>query len=1282
MRFYKLLSFFFILLCLNRVQFAYAQTITPKPGPIVLHLDANGKYTVALSDVATVTGITDPSTQVSISPAGFDCTTLGAQSVTVTATNGTFTTPTTPSASSFGGPWNITIDGAGNFYFSDFGNNKIKKITPFGGVTTLAGSGDKACNDGFGTTASFSYPIGVVTDKAGNVYVADALCHVIKKISPLGNVTTLAGTGSPGYHDDIGKLAAFNTPLGLAIDAAGNIYVADSGNERIRRITPLGVVTTFAGDGTLGSTDGLNTSASFYDPSGLVFDALGNLYVSDAGSSLIRKISVSGVVITIAGTGSFGSADGIGTLASFYGPYGLAMDKAGNLYVADRFNNEIRQITPAGVVSTFAGNTAIGSAGGADDGTGKAASFSDPTGLVFDAAGNLYVADKYNHKIRKISPGAVVTTFAGDGNTGDVNGNIGGAPATGTQTSKTIPVTVVSTPVFGVYNDVSTNVDVSCNSALPDYTQKASVTDACAAATLTVTQVPAAGTILPFNKPTKVTLTADDGFGGKASTSFNVTFTSKPVITPKAGPLILLIDATGKAVVNLADVAKVTSCVNPSPNVLISPASFDCTQQGSQVVTVSANDGSFAPVTDANTATFNHPFAMASDQAGNIYVTDQLGNTIRKITPQGIVTTFAGNGRPISADGTGTLAGFNAPSGIVADAAGNLYVTDYNSGLIRKITPAGVVTTIAGNGGFTETDGIGTAASFLSPAGITIDSQGNLYVADQGSSRIRKIATDGLVTTIAGNNAGYADGKGAAGLFNGPAGITIDAVGNLYVADDYNRRIRKITPLGDVTTLAGSSAAGSADGTGTSASFAGVVGIAIDNNGNLYVTESGTVSKIRKITPQGVVSTYAGTGVSGYLDDYTAKAKFNNPTGVMLDAAGNLFVADDGNTRLRKVTPLGVVSTFAGTSIAVDKDGNTAGAPTGNITQLQIPVTVEDNATIVDKLAGNQTVIAGDCIALLPDYTPQVTATDNCTGANIPFVQSPLPGTPLTIGTPVRVSISSTNVLIHNLSVAFFVTATGVTKAPAVVTITSSADSVCKGTPVTFTAAVANPGSILSYQWLINGANAGSTSTTFTTDALNDKDVVNCAVISGAGCTIPTLGNAFTIKVNPVPLIKFDQKLVVLIGSSLTLEPLITNGNVATYSWSPVTGLDDPTKRNPVATPTVETTYQLHVVSTGGCDAVASATVTVVKPIIIPNAFTPNGDGINDVWNVAYLNGYAGCTVDVFNRYGQLVFHSIGYGKSWDGSSNNGVVPEGVYYYVIDLKDGSKKYSGQLTILK
>jgi sugar lactone lactonase YvrE len=251
-------------------------------------------------------------------------------------------------AARFAGPGDMAIDGAGDIYVADFSNHKIRKITPEGAVTTLAGTGARGSADGIGTAAGFFLPAGVATDGAGNVYVADTHNNTIRKIvlAPEGVVTTLAGgVGSPGSDDGTGTAARFAFPQGMATDRAGNIYVADNENHTVRKITPEGVVTTFVG-----------VAAHLILPSSVATDSADNVYVTSAGDHTIRKVTPTGVVTTLAGTAGFsGSADGTGVAASFNFPSGVAVDGAGNVYVADTGNHTIRKITPAGAVSTVVG---------------------------------------------------------------------------------------------------------------------------------------------------------------------------------------------------------------------------------------------------------------------------------------------------------------------------------------------------------------------------------------------------------------------------------------------------------------------------------------------------------------------------------------------------------------------------------------------------------------------------------------------------------------------------------------------------------------------------------------------------------------------------------------------------------------------------------------------------------------------------------------------------------------------------------------------------------------
>ena len=277
-------------------------------------------------------------------------------------------------------------------------------------ASTLAGSGQYGSQDGPSSVASFSPPAGLAVDADTNVYVADAANQVIRRISPNGNVTTLAGSGVAGSSDGIGTGASFNMPWRVSTAADGIVYVTDSYNQRIRKVSGNGIVTSLSGSGSIGSADGSATAAAFYYPFGLAIGLDGYVYVADNSNQLIRKVAPDGSVARFAGSGSAGSSNGIGSAASFHSPYGVAIDAQGYVYIADTLNQCIRKISPSGVVSTLAG---IGTRGSVD-GSPAVASFSDPQGVAVDARGNVYVADTGNNSIRKISPSGTVTSIAGN----------------------------------------------------------------------------------------------------------------------------------------------------------------------------------------------------------------------------------------------------------------------------------------------------------------------------------------------------------------------------------------------------------------------------------------------------------------------------------------------------------------------------------------------------------------------------------------------------------------------------------------------------------------------------------------------------------------------------------------------------------------------------------------------------------------------------------------------------------------------------------------------------
>ena len=309
-------------------------------------------------------------------------------------------------AVTFNYPSGLALDRAGNLYvsegiYSEVSLHRIRKVTPAGVVTTLAGSGVPGFADGTGTTAQFYNPTGLALDNAGNVYVADGDNYRIRKITPDGAVTTLAGSGVRGFADGIGASAQFDFINGMAVDSAGNLYVGDTYNSRIRKITPAGVVSTFAGSGFRGSADGLGEAAEFSFPCGVAVDRTGTVFVTENESESghrIRKITAAGMVSTLAGSGLPGFADGKGTAAQFNFPWGVVVDNSGNLYVADTLNRRIRKVTSAGEVSTVGGSGRSGSA----DGNGPDAQFWSPSAVTIDSTGEqVYVADWGGQSIRK-----------------------------------------------------------------------------------------------------------------------------------------------------------------------------------------------------------------------------------------------------------------------------------------------------------------------------------------------------------------------------------------------------------------------------------------------------------------------------------------------------------------------------------------------------------------------------------------------------------------------------------------------------------------------------------------------------------------------------------------------------------------------------------------------------------------------------------------------------------------------------------------------------------------
>jgi sugar lactone lactonase YvrE len=610
--------------------------------------------------------------------------------------------------------------------------------------------------DGVGIAARFNYPQGLAADGAGNLYVADTENNTIRVITSAGVVSTLAGEpGISGSADGSGVAARFLHPGGIAIDAAGSIYVADTNNFTIRKITPAGVVTTLAGSpGSSSYSDGTGTAAGFSDPRGIATDSLGNIYVADTEANTIRKITPAGLVTTFAGTpGSAigGSADGLGAAASFSAPWGIAADSAGNLYVTDSGNSTIRKITPAGLVTTFAG---VAGASGTADGTGAGATLALPKGIAIDPSGNLYVADNSGDAIRKITPAGVVTTLA----------------------SK------LSANAQNPFNDNGVTIDGSGNVYMADSTS-------------TIRKITSAGAVTTLAGTTVVVGSAD---GSGAAARFNGPF---GIAADTAGN-VYVADSENQAVRKITSSGAVTTFASTTPggpagisadtagNLYVTATSLATAlilkiTPGGAVTTLAGHSGSDTYEDGIGTAAaFFDPLGTATDTAGNVYVADSENQAVRKITPTAVVTTLAGG--PYQCPGTCYISPLTSPVGVATDSAGNVYVADQANNTIDKITPAGVLSALAGQPGIAgSADGTGSAAQFNNPTGIATDATGNVYVADFGNSTIRKITPAGVVSTVVGTagQAGFVAGP-LPGVIGYPVAVAIN--GNSLFITLYN----------------------------------------------------------------------------------------------------------------------------------------------------------------------------------------------------------------------------------------------------------------------------------------------------------------------------------------------------------------------------------------------------------------------------------------------------------------------------------------------------------------
>jgi cysteine-rich repeat protein len=822
---------------------------------------------------------------------------------------------------SLAAPQGVAIDAAGRLFIADTFNHRIVRVETDGSITKIAGNGIAGFlgDGGDATSAELQGPTSVAVDGIGRVFIADSQNARVRRIELDGTITTIAGTGVGGYAGDGGPalLAQLANPSGVAVDGLGRVIIADTDNNVIRQIDTEGTITTIAGTGLAGySGDGGSaTSATFSSPQGLAIDTSDRVIIVDSANSVLRRIAADGTITTIVGngTGGFSGDGGPATSAELALPFGVAADASGQLYVADTFNRRIRRIDSSGTITTIAGNGSFGFSG--DGGPATTASLSNTIGVAVDAQGNVAIADTTNQRIRRIDTSGTISTIAGNGTFGAAGD---GGMATSAQLNQ--PYLLATDALGRVYLTDNTNND-------------------------RIRRIELDGTI--------TTVVPSTGFelGGFAVDAMGRIFVSE-----WGTSRVVMVDTTG-------------------------------------TITHVAGDGS--------TAVLYNPTGLAFDAAGGLIVADCYNHRIRRVSlADGTITTIAGNGSfGFSGDGgPATQASMSFVFSVSVDVAGRVIFADTNNNRIRAIAPDQTISTIAGTGvqGFSGDGGPATAAQINTPYRIAIDSVGRIVFADEGNHRIRRIDLNGVITTIAGDGTAGSSGDAAAATsanLNLPQAVAVDANGVVSIADALNERVRRIDPVtGIITTIAGkidpddigpsakarladpqalavmpslTIVAGGASGTveairngtvtavvgrypqdnptGTLAryrtsGFGAVGGVAIDDSTNLtYITEtsSNRLHIVTEVDPNNpatwTIATLANTtGTEGFADGPAATAQFRSPTGLYLDASAQvLYIADTGNHAIRALdlqTQMVTTVVNASHSLGFGGDGGSAAA--------------------------------------------------------------------------------------------------------------------------------------------------------------------------------------------------------------------------------------------------------------------------------------------------------------------------------------------------------------------
>ena len=872
------------------------------------------------------------------------------------------------SSAELNGPSGVAVDSGDNLYIADPGNNRIRKVAAGSGViTTIAGNGSAGYSgdNGPAAGAELNLPGGVAIDSAGSVYIADGGNNVIRRIDTSGTITTVAGNNAEGYSGDNGLAtnATLYGPAGVAV-GGGNLYIADTNNNRIRMVNSVGTITTIAGDGTAGYTgdNGPATSATLNKPAAVLVGSTGNVYIADTGNNVIRMITTTGTISTIAGTGAAGySGDGgAATSARLGGPYGLNADSAGDLYIADSMNNVIRMVTTAGIISTIAGNGTNGYSGDGAEATGAA--LSNPQSVALDSQGNVYISDRNNNRVREVNTpaGSVLfpTTAVGS-----------------TSAAVTIPLVINTggTTITGISAPVS-------QGGKQEYAVTAT---GCAL-----------NTVITTSTICDVMVTFSPGYPGQRPVPLRV--------ASSAGTFAFAMTGIGTA-----------------PQVALSPGI---------ITTVPGTSGDLAGASGLIAG------GVAVDGAGNLYFWADNG-----LDGDYVLELAAGTTVPTFVAGYGN-GSFALGLVIAVDGAGDVYVANPNQSSILKAVPGSNPTIVAGgsvSSGYSGDNGPATSAELNDPSGVAVDSAGNIYIADTNNNRIRKVAAvSGIITTIAGNGtAGYSGDNGPAtsAELNGPQALALDSAGDIYVVDANNSRIRKVAAAsGTITTVAGNGTAGynGDNGPATSAEVNHPQGLAVDAAGDIYVADSGN-SVVRMVNAAGIITTVAGNGTPGSSGDNgpATSAEMSNPTGIAIDSAGNLYIGDpSGPPSVRLVntsaSALNFGNTVAGSTntqtVAVTNIGNaplTFTPPaTGQNPSVSSGFTADSTSTCPQLGPGSpaSTLPAGDSCNLVIDFMPAAAGSSSGTASitdnalNATAVQTlQLSGAAQTVATTTTINVAT-----------------------------------------------------------------------------------------------------------------------------------------------------------------------------------------------------------------------------------------------------------------------------------